>query len=117
LLLAYLAVRAFLAFGPGQMPRLEEVGINSGVLLFTFVVCVSSGMLFGLAPALETSRPSLSDPLKDTNRSSSASAYRTHRALLVFEVALALLLMIGSGLLIRSFVRLSDVNPGVQTIT
>jgi len=116
LLLAYLAIRAFLAFGPGQMPRLNEVGINSGVLLFTFVVCVGSGMLFGLAPALETSRPALSDPLKDANRSSSsASARRTHRALLVFEVALALLLMIGSGLLIRSFVRLSDVSPGVQT--
>ena len=116
LLLAYLAVRAFLAFGPGEMPRLNEVGINSGVLLFTFVVCVGSGILFGLAPALETSRPALNDPLKDTNRSSSsASAHRTHRALLVFEVALAFLLMISSGLLIRSFVRLSDVNPGVQT--
>src|SRR6266850_1843050 len=116
LLLAYIAVRAFLAFGPGQMPRLEEVGINSGVLLFTFVVCVGSGILFGLAPALETSRPSLMEPLKDTNRSSSsASAYRTHRALLVFEVALALIVMIGSGLLVRSFVRLSDVNPGIQT--
>jgi putative ABC transport system permease protein len=115
LLLAYLAIRAFLTFGPGQMPRLNEVGINSGVLLFTFVVCVGSGILFGLAPALETSRPALSDPLKDANRSSSsASAHRTHRALLVFQVALALLLMIGSGLLIRSFVRLSDVNPGIQ---
>src|SRR5215471_8557032 len=116
LLFAYIAVRTFLVFGPGQMPRLEEVGINSGVLLFTFVVCIGSGILFGLAPALETSRPSLSDPLKDASRSSSsASAHRTHHALLVFEVALALLLMIGSGLLIRSFVRLSDVNPGVQT--
>jgi putative ABC transport system permease protein len=116
LLLAFVAVRVFLAFGPGQMPRLEEVGINSGVLLLTFVVCVGSGILFGLAPALETSRPSVSNPLKDTNRSSSsASAHRTHRALLVFEVALALVLMIGSGLLIRSFVRLSSVNPGVQT--
>jgi len=115
LLLAYLAIRAFLAVGPGQMPRLEEVGINSGVLLFTFAVCVGSGILFGLAPALETSRPSLIEPLKDTNRSSSASAYRTHRALLVLEVALALIVMIGSGLLVRSFVRLSDVNPGIQT--
>ena len=115
LLLAWLAVRAFLAFGPGQMPRLNEVGINSGVLLFTFVVCVGSGILFGLAPAIETSRPSLTEPLKDTTRSSSsASAHRTHRALLVLQVALALVLMIGSGLLIRSFVRLSDVNPGVQ---
>ncbi|PWT77965.1 MAG: hypothetical protein C5B58_15965 [Acidobacteria bacterium] len=116
LLLAYFAVRAFLAFGPGQMPRLNEVGINSGVLVITFVVCVASGILFGLAPALETSRPALSDPLKDANRSSSsASAHRTHRALLVFEVALALLLMMGSGLLIRSFVRLSHVSPGVET--
>src|SRR5215470_9142088 len=116
LLVAWSAIRAFLALGPGQMPRLNEVGINSGVLLFTFVVCVGSGILFGLAPAIEASRPSLSDPLKDANRSSSsASAHRTHRALLVFQVALALLLMIGSGLLIRSFVRLSDVNPGVQT--
>jgi putative ABC transport system permease protein len=115
LLLACVAVRAFLAIGPGQMPRLNEVGINSGVLLFTFVVCVGSGILFGLAPALETSRPTLSDPLKDANRSSSsASAHRTHRALLVFQVGLALLLMISSGLLIRSFVRLSDVSPGVQ---
>src|SRR5262249_4667033 len=115
LILAWLAIRAFLAFGPVQMPRLNEVGINSGVLLFTFVVCVGSGILFGLAPALETSRPSLTDPLKDMYRSSpSASAHRTHRALLIFEVALALLLMISSSLLIRSFVRLSDVNPGVQ---
>ena len=115
LLLAWVAVRAFLAFGPGQMPRLNEVCINAGVLLFTFVVCVGSGILFGLAPAIEGSRPSLTDPLKDTTRSSSpASAHRTHRALLVFEVALALLLMISSGLLIRSFVRLSEVNPGVQ---
>jgi predicted permease len=116
LLLAYIAVRAFLAFGPGQMPRLDEVGINSGVLLFTFVVCVGSGLLFGLVPALESSRPSLSDPLKENNRSSSsASAYRTQRALLVVEVGLAMLLMVGSGLLIRSFVRLTDVNPGIQT--
>jgi putative ABC transport system permease protein len=116
LLLALVAVRAFLAFGPAGMPRLEEVGINPGVLLFTFVVCVGSGILFGLAPALESSRPSLSDPLKDANRSSSSRfAHRTHRALLVFEVALALLLMIGSGLLVRSFVRLSGVNAGVNS--
>jgi len=116
LLLAFGAVRAFLAFGPGQMPRLEEVSINPGVLLVTFVVCVGCGILFGLAPALETSRPSMSGTLKGTTRSSSSSApvHRTHRTLLVFEVALGLVLMIGSGLLIRSFVRLSGVNPGVR---
>jgi putative ABC transport system permease protein len=116
LLLAFVAVRVFLAFGPGDMPRLGEVGINSAVLLFNFVVCVGSGILFGLAPALETSRPSLSNFLKETSRSSSsASAHRTRRALLVFEVALALVLMIGSSLLIRSFVRLSGVSSGVES--
>jgi putative ABC transport system permease protein len=116
LLLAFVAVRVFLAFGPGDIPRLGEVGINSGVLLFTFVVCVGSGILFGLAPALETSRPSLAGSLKQTSRSSSsASSHRTHRVLLVVEVALALVLMMGSGLLIRSFVRLSGVSSGVQS--
>jgi len=115
-LLAFIAVRAFLIFGPGHMPRLEEVRINPGVLLFAFVICVGGGILFGLAPALETSRPSLSGSLKETSRSSSsASAHRTHRVLLVFEVGLALVLMIGSGLLIRSFVRLSSVSPGFQS--
>lgn len=116
IVLAWFALRAFLAFGPGQMPRLNEVAINTGVLLFTFVVCVGSGILFGVTPAIEASRPALTDSLKEMNRSSSsASAHRTHRALLVFEVALALMLMVGSGLLIRSFVRLSGVNPGVQS--
>src|SRR5581483_9503242 len=116
ILLAFVAVRLFLAYGPGEMPRLGEVGINSGVLLFTFVVCVGSGLLFGLAPALEMSRPSFTGALKETSRSSSsASGHRTHRVLLVFEVALALVLMMGSSLLIRSFVRLSAVSPGVQT--
>src|SRR6202000_1581784 len=115
LLLAYGGVKAFLAFGPGKMPRLEEVGINPGVLLFTFVVCVGTGMLFGLAPAFQISRISLCDPLKETNRTSSAaSAHKSHRALVVSECAVALLLMIGSSLLIRSFVRLRDVNSGVQ---
>jgi putative ABC transport system permease protein len=116
LLLATGAVRAFLVFGPGQLSRLEEVDINPTVLLFTFVICVGSGILFGLAPAVETSRSSLCDPLKESARSSSsAPAHRTHRALLVIEVALTLVLMIGSGLLIRSFVRLSSVSAGVQT--
>jgi putative ABC transport system permease protein len=115
LLLAFVSLKAFIAFGPGHMPRLEEVGMNGSVLLFTFVVCVGSGIIFGLAPAFETSRTKLSDPLKDAERGSSAgSAHRTHRALVISEIALALVLMIGSGLLIRSFLRLRDVDPGFQ---
>lgn len=116
LLVAYLAVRAFQVFGPGQMPRLNEVGVNFSVLLFTAAVCVGSGILFGLAPALEAARSTHHDTLKETTRTSpSAATQHTHRTLVVVEVGLAVVLMIGSGLLIRSFVRLSGVNPGVRT--
>ena len=116
LLLAFGAVRAFLAFGPGQMPRLDEVTISGPVLLFTFVLCVGSGIIFGLAPAFNTPRSSVADPLKESERgSSNASVQRTHRVFAISEIALALLLMIGSGLLIRSFVRLQSVDPGFQT--
>ncbi|HEX2328545.1 MAG TPA: FtsX-like permease family protein, partial [Candidatus Angelobacter sp.] len=115
IVLASLAIRAFLAFGPGELPRLEEVGINGTVLLFTVIVCVGSGIMFGLAPAFETSRTSADEGLKDANRtSSSASAHRIHNALVIAEVAIALLLMIGSGLLVRSFVRLQAVDPGIR---
>ncbi len=116
LLLAFLTVKAFLTFGPGRMPRLEEVGINAPVLLFTFILCVGSGIMFGLAPAFATSRNAISDPLKESERgATSTSAQRTHRVLVISEIALALLLMIGSGLLVRSFLRLRDVNPGFQS--
>ena len=116
LLLAYGAVQAFIAFGPGRIPRLEEVGINTTVLLFTFALCVGSGIIFGLAPALNTTRDSVAEPLKENERgTSNASAQHTHRVLVVSEIALALVLMIGSGLLIRSFLRLRDVDPGFQT--
>ncbi len=115
LLLAFGSLKAFLAFGPGNMPRLEDVGINGAVLLFTFAVCVGSGIVFGLAPALEASRGSVNHPLRAAKGSSSSyAARRTHNALIVSEVALALLLMIGSGLLIRSFLRLRDVDPGFR---
>jgi putative ABC transport system permease protein len=115
LLLAFISLKAFLAFGPGNMPRLEDVGINSAVLLFTFAICVGSGIVFGLAPAVEASRGSVHDPLKaEKGNLSSQAARRTHSALIVSEVALALLLMIGSGLLIRSFLRLRDVDPGFR---
>lgn len=115
ILLAWLAMRAFLAFGPGDLPRLEEVGINGTVLLFTVIVCVGSGVTFGLAPAFETSRTSADEGLKETSRTSpGASAHRLHNALVITEVAIALLLMIGSGLLVRSFVRLRAVDPGIR---
>ena len=116
LLLAFLTVKAFLTFGPGRMPRLEEVGINAPVLLFTFILCVGSGIMFGLAPAFATSRNAINGPLKESERgATSTSAQRTHRVLVISEIALALLLMIGSGLLVRSFLRLRDVNPGFQS--
>ena len=116
LMLAFGSLKAFLAFGPGNIPRLEDVGINGAVLLFTFAVCVGSGIVFGLAPAFEASRGSVNHPLRAAKGSSASyAARRTHNALIVSEVALALLLMIGSGLLIRSFLRLRDVDPGFRS--
>ena len=116
LLLAYLAVRAFVVFGPGNIPRLEEIGLNLNVLVFTFITCVGSGIGFGLAPAFTASRTEMAEPLKLSQRSMTLhNAHRTQRMFVVAQIALALLLMIGSGLLIRSFVRLRSVDPGVRT--
>lgn len=115
LLLAYLSVRAFMVVGPGRIPRLQEVALNCSVLLFTSLTCVGSGILFGLAPAFIASRTKLGEPLKRSQRSmTSRDAHRAQRAFVVAQVALALLLMIGSGLLVRSFLRLRSVDPGIR---
>ena len=115
LLLGYAGVHAFIAFAPGQIPRLIEVGVDGRVLAFTCLLSLAGGLLFGLAPALHSARASLNDSLKEGARSAgSASGNRIRKFLVVSEFALALVLMIGAGLLIRSFLRLRDVNPGFQ---
>jgi predicted permease len=99
---------------PTNIPRLHEVGFNTTVLLFTFGVSLLTGILFGLVPAIQASRPDVLGGLKEGTSGSgiSARSNRLRGALVVTELALSLVLMIGAGLLVRSFWRVLDVNPG-----
>jgi len=112
-LFARWGVALIIAFSPGDIPRLDEVSIDGRVLLFTFAASLLTGMLFGLVPALQSSKIDLNTSLKEGARSSSGTTrHRLRRYLVVAEIALALVLLIGAGLLINSFKRLLDVDPG-----
>jgi putative ABC transport system permease protein len=109
------AVDAVVAFGPRGLPRLDEVVIDGRVLLFTGGVAVLTGMLFGLVPALHAARPDIAQMLRESVRGSSrGGTHRTRSALVITEMALAVVLLVGAGLLIRSFVRLIGVDPGFR---
>jgi putative ABC transport system permease protein len=99
---------------PPETPRLNEVGISGTVLGFVVLISTITGILFGLVPALQTSRPNVVDNLKDGTLGSGTGAAHQHfrNGLVVVEFALSLVLMIAAGLLLRSFGRLMDVNPG-----
>jgi putative ABC transport system permease protein len=106
--------KLLIAISPADVPRLDEVGLDVRVLGFTVGVVALVGLLFGLAPALQVSKTNLNDVLKEGGRGSNEGYGRNRvRALLVVsEIALSVLLLIGAGLLIKSFVLLRDVNPG-----
>ncbi len=112
LLLAKLGVRAILAALPDSLPRTEEVGLDSHVLFFTLGVSILTGVVFGLVPALKMLRPDVSETLKEGGRGSSGKRHRTQQALVVVEMALALVLLVGAGLMIRSLAVLWGINPG-----
>jgi putative ABC transport system permease protein len=115
LLLAYWGVDALLALHRDLIPRSHEVGIDRTVLLFTLGVSLATGVLFGLVPALQLSRTDLHETLKEGGRAGGAQARAGFRnALVVFEVAVALVLLVGAGLLVKSFMRLQEVNPGFR---
>jgi predicted permease len=102
---------------PADTPRLHEVGVNASVLLFVFGISMLTGLLFGLIPALQASRPDMVGRLKEGGQGSGSGA-RQHRfrsGLVIVEFALSLMLMIAAGLLLRSFGRLMDVNPGFNS--
>ena len=114
LVLAWWGTEALIRLSPPELADLQAVRINLPVLLFTFVVAMLTGIIFGLVPAFEAARVDLNETLKDGGKNPGAAS-RSHRLRNVFvvaEVALALVLLIGAGLLIRSFARLQAVDPG-----
>ncbi|HLL16108.1 MAG TPA: ABC transporter permease [Pyrinomonadaceae bacterium] len=112
--LAMWGVDLLVAFSPGNLPRPAEIGIDNRVLGYTFFVSFLTGVLFGLIPALQSSHPDFNEALKDGGRSGSTSPrrQRARSLLVVSEVALALVLLISAGLLLKSFVGLQNVQPG-----
>ncbi len=112
LLLASWGMRAALNVLPEALPRAEEVQLDGRVLLFTLVAAMLAGILFGLAPALKTSRTDLQEKLREGGRGMSGARHRTQSVFVVAEVALALVLLAGAGLMIRSLANLGRVDPG-----
>ena len=114
LVLSTVGMRVLLALGPSSLPRLETIRIDLLTLSFTFGVSVITGLLFGLAPVLQTRRWNWNESLKESTRGSSAGRGRVNarRLLVISEVALALMLLVGGGLMVRSFGRLRAVDPG-----
>jgi putative ABC transport system permease protein len=113
LLLATWGLGLLVAASPANIPRLQEVGLDGRVLGFTFLISLLTGVFFGIAPALQTSKADLTESLKEGGKSSSGRRRsRTRNVLVVSEMALALLLLIGAGLMLQSFVRLRQVSPG-----
>jgi len=112
LILAKLGTRAILAALSDWLPRADEVGLDYQVLLFTAGLSILTGIVFGLVPALKLLRPDVSETLKEGGRGSSGKRHRTQRVLVAVEMALAIVLLIGAGLMIRSLARLWAINPG-----
>src|SRR5262249_20624831 len=112
LLLAQWGVELILAFAGNSIPRTGEISLDSHVLAFTLAASAGAGVIFGLGPALQSSRADAQEALKETSRSATGGRHRLRQTLVVVEVALTLVLLIGAGLLIRTFYRLQQVNPG-----
>src|SRR5262245_10067151 len=113
-LLAFWGTSLIAAQLPDGIPRLQEARVDAPVLVFTLAVSLLTGLLFGLAPALQASRPNLTEGLKEGDRGSSGRRQRLRSVLVVSEVALTLTLLVGAGLLIQSFRRVLAVDPGLK---
>ncbi|HEX4682214.1 MAG TPA: ABC transporter permease, partial [Gemmatimonadaceae bacterium] len=114
--LATWVVNAIKGFGPRLLPRLQDVAVNGRVLGVTALVAVGTGLIFGIVPAVYTARPDIAAMLRESVRGSSrGGVHRMRNALVVAEMALAVVLLVGAGLLIRSFVTLMHVDLGFRT--
>jgi predicted permease len=112
LALAALGTRAALTALPATLPRVSEVGIDARVLWFTIIVSLFAGVLFGLLPAFRVASANACEALKEGSRGAGGSRHHTQRILVTVQMALALVLLAGAGLLIRSLAQLWNVNPG-----
>jgi predicted permease len=114
LALAYGGIQLLLALEPSRLPRLNEITIDPIVLVFTLAISLVAGLLFGVAPVLKYARPQLANALKENGRGSSdgRERHRTRNTLVVAQVALALVLLVASGLMIRTFTAMRNVPPG-----
>jgi predicted permease len=111
-LLAFWGTKAVLGTLPGALPRASEVSLDSRVLLFTMALSLFAGIVFGLAPAPKTSRVNLQEILKESGRGGSGARHRLQGVFVASEVAMALVLLVGAGLMVRSLAALWRVNPG-----
>jgi predicted permease len=112
LLLAVWGTKAVLGTLPGALPRANEVSLDERVLLFAMALSLFAGIVFGLAPALKTSRVNLEEILKESGRGSSGARHRLQGVFVAVEVAMALVLLVGAGLMVRSLAALWRVDPG-----
>lgn len=110
--LAYLGIRQLLAIAPENLPRLNAIGIDLKVLAFAIAAGLFSAVIFGVIPALRTAKPNLMDTLRAAGRSGALGAAGLRNAVVVVEVALAFVLLIGSGLMFRTFLNIQRVNLG-----
>lgn len=114
LVLAAFGVRALIAAAPAELPRIQEVSVDASVLLFAFVLSVVAGLLFGLLPLPQQLRAPLQQLVRDGRGSAGRDRQRMRKTLIVAQIALALVLLTGSMLMLRSFERLRNVDPGVN---
>jgi putative ABC transport system permease protein len=117
LLIAVWGVSLISSFVPADIPRFNETGLDLRVLVFTLVASVLTGLFFGLAPALQASKLDLNESLKEGGRSATdgRGGNRVRSLLIVSEVALSLVLLVGAGLLVKSFIKLRNTDPGFNT--
>ena len=116
LILARIGLSGLLALAPADLPRTDSIGLDGNVLLFSAGVAIFAGLLFGLAPAFQTARTDVQSSLRDEGRGGTAGVgrFRYRQLLVVSQTTLAVVLLIGAGLLIQSFRRLSAVDPGFR---
>ena len=114
LLLAKVALRTLLASLSDFLPRTDEIALDARVLLFTAGLSIVTGIVFGLAPAIRLLRPNLTETLKEGGRGSSGARHRTQSVFVVGEMAMALVLLVGAGLMIRSLAELWKIDPGFE---